>query len=515
MTSLKDGLKRVKSEYNLAAAVSAANRESSSSLSPVKQDFESSALKRSTSRFDLKKQQKLSKRVSDLEAKLSTARRELDEALIEATPNPKLNNKYERFTPQSTLKRPRFVPGQLPSLPSERILMAEQLGFGDDEASPEKLPSEGEPRKGLDLSEVMDLDGDDTIRPYGARGRSYPPRADSLFKLSNGNIDHSPEVNTSTDPNSNGDTVPPHTTHTSMDPNSANPFVDSIAAPTATGGYAALDAKLKALDDKHENEEAAMAAEVPIKATKTKKRKSGANNRDDVWRPGKETEDDDDYPETPRKKRKSGIGPASSPNTKRTGGGPAQSGSPAGKKATDGTAKKARGRPKKQAAPAIVPETMQYSEDEVSDAAQGADELNEAPARSSLDSQGVPLEPVFEEEEETLFVPLNGDPVKPSAKATPVRFGRLGGRSRSGSPHKRGGSVQPGAEETMITRAAEAAQGRRAADDEETSIDGTAMTVTDTEKSVVADGSKVTTRKRKLQLHGGEKDDYEWPEDVF
>lgn len=89
VSNLKDGLKRVKSDFNLAAAAGA-NRESSSSVSPVKADFEHSGLTRSQSKFDLKKQHKLSKRVSNLETKLQQARRELDEALVEASPAPKL-----------------------------------------------------------------------------------------------------------------------------------------------------------------------------------------------------------------------------------------------------------------------------------------------------------------------------------------------------------------------------------------------------------------------------------------
>lgn len=91
VSNLKDGLKRASSHVNLAAAAAAgANRESSSSVSPVKGEFDQSTLRRSESKYDLKKQNKLSKRVSNLETKLQQARRELDEALVEASPAPKL-----------------------------------------------------------------------------------------------------------------------------------------------------------------------------------------------------------------------------------------------------------------------------------------------------------------------------------------------------------------------------------------------------------------------------------------
>lgn len=71
--------------------------------------------RRIPSRKDLQKQQKLVKRVSDLEGKLEAARRQLSAAIGEPVP-PLPADPVERFT------RPRFVPGALASLPSERLL---------------------------------------------------------------------------------------------------------------------------------------------------------------------------------------------------------------------------------------------------------------------------------------------------------------------------------------------------------------------------------------------------------
>ena len=65
-----------------------------------------------SSRRDLQKQQKLSKRVSDLEGKLEAARRQLNEALAEPLPTPG----------QQRYSKPKFVPGAMPSLLSERLL---------------------------------------------------------------------------------------------------------------------------------------------------------------------------------------------------------------------------------------------------------------------------------------------------------------------------------------------------------------------------------------------------------
>ena len=66
------------------------------------------------SKKDLAKQQRLSKRVSDLETQLDIARRKLEDALEAAPP----------IEPVEKPIRKPFQPGALPSLPSERILNA-------------------------------------------------------------------------------------------------------------------------------------------------------------------------------------------------------------------------------------------------------------------------------------------------------------------------------------------------------------------------------------------------------
>ena len=73
--------------------------------------------RRIPSRKDLQKQQKLVKRVSDLEGKLEAARRQLTDAMDAPVPS------------GPPPRRQPFVPGAMPSLPSERLL----TGFGDSE----------------------------------------------------------------------------------------------------------------------------------------------------------------------------------------------------------------------------------------------------------------------------------------------------------------------------------------------------------------------------------------------
>ncbi|KAJ9666109.1 hypothetical protein H2201_003787 [Coniosporium apollinis] len=119
-------LKKVRSEVHLGS-----KQSGSSSLSPEKATDEHKSLRKAQSKKDLQKQQKLNKRVSDLEAKLSEARLQLNLALGEAhplpalPPKPTLDHAY-RSRSNSPFKKP-FVPGQLPSLPSERILFPELL----------------------------------------------------------------------------------------------------------------------------------------------------------------------------------------------------------------------------------------------------------------------------------------------------------------------------------------------------------------------------------------------------
>ena len=96
-------------------------------------DLDANVIKKQQSRKDLHKQQKLSKRVSNLENKLETARRELLEAMHGSSSVPDLSPK----------KAPRsFIPGALPSLPSERALyMHDSERVHKGEASfPETVP---------------------------------------------------------------------------------------------------------------------------------------------------------------------------------------------------------------------------------------------------------------------------------------------------------------------------------------------------------------------------------------
>ncbi|MCJ1279595.1 hypothetical protein MMC21_007419 [Puttea exsequens] len=77
-----------------------------------------SGLRRQPSKKDVAKQQRLSKKVSDLETKLTTARRELEMSVSIAPPVPEV---------PSRLTRASFIPSRLSSLPSERNMTPQQI----------------------------------------------------------------------------------------------------------------------------------------------------------------------------------------------------------------------------------------------------------------------------------------------------------------------------------------------------------------------------------------------------
>ncbi|MCJ1485222.1 hypothetical protein MMC06_005396 [Schaereria dolodes] len=125
-------LKKVKSQLQLRSYV----RQSTSPAvipSIEHDDFaaesDENILRKQPSRRDLQKQQKLSKKVSDLENKLDTARRQLQQSMGETRVVSNLPSK---------LGAKRFKPGALPSLPSERLLNRDGISLQEDERSQPK-----------------------------------------------------------------------------------------------------------------------------------------------------------------------------------------------------------------------------------------------------------------------------------------------------------------------------------------------------------------------------------------
>jgi hypothetical protein len=470
LQNLRFDLKRAKSDYNLTAAANS-QRDSSSSVSPVKAEFGGSALKSSQSKIDMRKQYKLSKRVSNLESKLQLARKELDDALVEASPMPKLGNKYERFTPYSTIKRPTFVPGKLESLPSERLLDPSQYNLETDEAkqvTDDRDNAATEVEAGDPLQHLMDVSEpdepeEDTIRM--TRARPYPPRASSLFNLNNKNIE-----------DTNEEVVADHTEPTKEDTERESMDVDSPSAevngsrndPKKAASYASLDAKLKALDANVK-----MASKRP---TNRKKRKSGEDMKD--YKP--EADDDDEDAEWEKlgsrnKRRKSSGAPK-----KKT---PSKSTTTSDEPATNDTHNEAEN----------------DGADPIESTSPNGDATAEPSARKSLDSQHAILAPVAEEDGEEAGS-VKGDPVK-----------------------KPTDSPQQDADHQLMlmTRAAEAAREHRSRSPptrEEAllfkQMDGSAEQAAVVTKSGGAKSTK-SAHGRSRKEKGKADESFEWPDDVF
>ncbi|QIX01793.1 hypothetical protein AMS68_007310 [Peltaster fructicola] len=327
ISNLRLNLKKTQSDANLFGS---SNRESSASLSPVKGDADAGTLRKTQSRVDLKKQHKLSKRVSDLEMKLNIARRELDEALTEASPMPK--SSHDRFAPLSS-----------------------------------KL---------------------DEIQSVGKRESSLA----------------------------------------AMDP--ANAFNEPSTPDEVGKRLAITQATTPPTSDDVAYDGPTPMDKQPVPKSgeqqqRSKKRRSDRDRGDD--------ESEDSRPEKLVKKTWSTVFQAKS---------------------------------QQHAENTTLVEHIEDEQDQTDLFQHYADELahpsvepsRNASVRLSIDSTAHSLDPVYEEEEGMMTVPLNDDPSRPTAVATPARFGRV---TRSMSPVKRS-AVKAEAEEVVLTRAADAAKNHRA-----------------------------------------------------
>ena len=157
-------LKKVKSYFRLPNSKSRSLSPSRPAIvSPEKpvDPLKGTFLKESPSKRDLKKQKKLMNKISNLEDKLAHAKRNLRLTLEEAPPIPNLPAAYSRVTEDpassamsaSTLRtvsagRPaKFVPGLLPTLPSERLFNPIDRAIHEDLVRAKASINEEEPFK--------------------------------------------------------------------------------------------------------------------------------------------------------------------------------------------------------------------------------------------------------------------------------------------------------------------------------------------------------------------------------
>ncbi|KAI5207741.1 hypothetical protein E4T39_01816 [Aureobasidium subglaciale] len=228
------------------------------------------SLPRSQSKRDLNKTVKLNKRVSDLESKLADARRELNQAITNASPLPALPSRFERFTPtskSSKFGRARFglSSSKLPSLPSESLLQADTIAQAQD------TPSLVRPRtthsQSFDLTLLRDPD----------------QQRDSVIVVDT--------------PRSEIQTFLPIDFYDSAPMDPAAIVSSENGNQTETEDRPCLDAKLSLLEASHKHN---------VKKTPSKKRKS-ASKDDGIYKPPADEEEDEleFVKEKPKKKRKS------------------------------------------------------------------------------------------------------------------------------------------------------------------------------------------------------------------
>ncbi|KAJ5032923.1 uncharacterized protein L3040_009512 [Drepanopeziza brunnea f. sp. 'multigermtubi'] len=130
--------------------------------------------RRIASRKDLQKQQKLVKRVSNLEERLKQARQQLAEALQDPVPDDTnvahvslaKRSSQGSFDSQTTsrLSRAIFVPGAMPSLPSERLL----AGFVSSEVEDDEDDEHEETGNGIGQAVTTDYEMGDTRQVFSS-----------------------------------------------------------------------------------------------------------------------------------------------------------------------------------------------------------------------------------------------------------------------------------------------------------------------------------------------------------
>ncbi|KAG9691850.1 hypothetical protein KCU95_g7714, partial [Aureobasidium melanogenum] len=269
-------LRRGRSHVDLSETIvrsSEDNANRTPSMSPEKpvphNHLTLQSLPRTQSKKELNRAVKLNKRVSDLEAKLADARRELNNAITNASPLPPLPSRFEKFTPTSKSKftRARFglSGSKLPSLPSESLIQAESL------AEAQNTPSLVRPKP--THSQSFDL----------THLRSPAQQRESVIVLDTPRSEIQSFL-----PVDYEDQAP-------MDP--AALASSEIADQSEAENRPSLDDKLRAID---------ASIKSRTKKTPTKKRKSASKDDGTYKPPAHEEEDELEYiKEKPKKKRKS------------------------------------------------------------------------------------------------------------------------------------------------------------------------------------------------------------------
>jgi len=257
--------------------------------------------RRIPSRKDLQKQQKLVKRVSDLEGKLEAARRQLSEALGEPVPS--------QMQPPPRMGRPRFVPGALSTLPSERLLSGYVAadaggGFSDDENFSQIGQAMTTDHMGDDnaitpgaLIQSYELEGD---TPAASPARVDKPLPKAPDTLAHDRVIQSVEIEATIQVEQTSQTTVAHKAQVVQ-----KKIVNKQPSHIATNPLEVAESLESSVSSEEEGDDFAME-EVTAKTTssKSKKRKSSFErmaNDGGIYKPGPDSESEIDSEVKPKK----------------------------------------------------------------------------------------------------------------------------------------------------------------------------------------------------------------------
>ena len=215
-------LKRIRSDVHLKAKHSTSELVSPNKhiVPTIEGDLGNPVIRKTQSKKDLIKQLKLTKRVSNLESKLAEARRELNQVLAEEEKgnNPTARDVFDLTSPvkatttsasasllssgakpfiasQNTMSPPKklFVPGALPTLPSERLLNPEQLDIcaSDNKDSDDTIEMSSSPEKPSSLPRSSLVEGSEAGNKLE---NAAVPRSQSNAKGASENEVLSPDI---------------------------------------------------------------------------------------------------------------------------------------------------------------------------------------------------------------------------------------------------------------------------------------------------------------------------------
>jgi hypothetical protein len=206
------GLSKFKSLSDLRKRTSTLNlpsmRQRDVSPAPAPSDRESedshAPVQRRQSRRDLSRQARLLKKVSNLEDKLDRARRELRELA-----NPEEESSLPSICLDDSHTR-KFVPGALPSLPSERLLH-DQAGAdhpakshdnnNNNDSEPERrMRSSASPKQPRKLSKARRPAGKDSLSPRKRKSSAEPTNNKGQPSDEGGGENHDPNIASSNTP---------------------------------------------------------------------------------------------------------------------------------------------------------------------------------------------------------------------------------------------------------------------------------------------------------------------------